>query len=377
LNDLFVAWRRSVDTFSRRAVAAYTRELPDYRRFLADPRRRAEMVDFSIFVRARTVEVVAEGGAFTSPDLDVLVGAGRDRGAAGISAASHRHALALHASLTLREVHDAARVHDVEDLMRTLRALPVVGSAAQAAFTRGFLQGQRNNLSLVERVRALVELVFAGDAMASALADDLAMGVPAQGVVLVGRTVGDPPREAVLAELLSRHWIPLSWQQREFVALIGPSGSLSARERALVVARDLSQLAEVPCAVGAAEGDDLAAALVRARQVCAVAPLSGTLHYPGDVFASLAVARVPVVDEWLRELVRRLDDGPDLTTTLDAFYRNGMGRTLTAAELRIHPRTLDYRLRRVQELTELDAGSVRGVRILSTAVARVLSGGWG
>ena len=376
MNDLFVEWRRGVDTFSHRAVAAYTRELPDYRRFLADPRKRAELVDFNVFVRARTVDIVAEDGAFTGRDLDVLAEAGCTRGAAGISPASHRHALALHISLTLREVHEAARPHDVEDLMHTLRALPSVGITAQAAFTRGFLQGQRKNLSLVDRVHTLVELLLAGDAMAGALGGDLAMAVPAQCVVLVGRTSGDPPRAAILAEFLARHWIPLSWQHREFVALVGAAGPLAARDRALAVARDLGQLAELPCAIGAAEGDDLAATLARARQVCAVAPFSGAAHYATDVFAELAVAQVPPVDEWLRAVARRLAEGTELVATLDAFYRNSLGRTLTAAELRIHPRTLDYRLRRVHELTGLDAASVRGVRILSTAVARVLSGAW-
>jgi hypothetical protein len=363
--DLFVEWRRRVDTFSHRAMAAYTEELPDYRRILADPKTRAEMVDFGVFVRARTVDIVAEDSAFTGSDLDTLVEAGRERGAAGISPASHQHALVLHASLTLREVHEAARPQDVEDLMHTLRTLPSVGVAAQAAYTRGFLQGQRNRLPLVDRVQVLVDLLLAGDPMAAALATDLAMGVPARWVVLVART----PRETP-AELLARHWVPLSWRHGELIALVGADGTRSARERALSLAQDLGQVA-----VGAAEGSDLAATLEQARQVCAVAP-PGRMYYPNDLFAELAVAQVPAVDGWLRDVARQLADGPQLVPTLDSFYRNSLGRTLAAAELNIHPRTLDYRLRRVRELTGLEPASVRGVRILSTAVARVLSGAW-
>jgi sugar diacid utilization regulator len=102
----------------------------------------------------------------------------------------------------------------------------------------------------------------------------------------------------------------------------------------------------------------------------------GPVHFRTDLFAELGVAQVPSVDRWLRELACRLAAGPDLVTTLDAFYRNDMGRTRTAAALCIHPRTLDYRLQRVHELTGLDPVSVRGVRILSTAVTRVLAGAW-
>ena len=44
--------------------------------------------------------------------------------------------------------------------------------------------------------------------------------------------------------------------------------------------------------------------------------------------------------------------------------------------LHIHPRTLDYRLRRVREVTAIDPGSTKGVRVLTAAVARLLAGAW-
>lgn len=386
MRDLFVEWRRRADVFSHRAVITYTQELPDYRRFLADPRVRAEMVDFGVFVRERTVTLVADGTTFTGDDLAVMVASGRERGAAGISPVSHQRALHLHTALTLDEVRQSARSHDVGALMHTLRALPLLAGPSRAAFTRGFLAGQRTNLPVAERVRTLVDLLLAGDELAADLATDLGMDVPARCVVLVVRTPGapaghaDPPRAEIVAELLSRHWLPLSWPVREeFVALVGADGVRSAHDRALAVAQDLGQLVELPCAVGAEEGDDLAAALAQAREVCRAAPLDtapGTVYYRTDLFAELGIARVPPVDHWLRGVAHQLVGGPRLVTTLAAFYRNRMSRTLTAAELGVHPRTLDYRLRRVHELTGLDPVSVRGVRILSTAVTRQLSGAW-
>ena len=66
--------------------------------------------------------------------------------------------------------------------------------------------------------------------------------------------------------------------------------------------------------------------------------------------------------------------GPDLVRTLDVSYRNDMNRLRAAVALHIHPRTLDYRLRRVREVTAADPGSTKGVRVLTAAVARLLAG---
>jgi len=59
--------------------------------------------------------------------------------------------------------------------------------------------------------------------------------------------------------------------------------------------------------------------------------------------------------------------------TLHAYYANDMNRARCAAALHIHPRTLDYRLRRVREVAGVDPGSTVGVRLLSAAVARALA----
>lgn len=388
MGDLFIQWRDRVDVNSLRAVDAYMEELPEFRRAATVPRTRAGMLDFAVFLRERTVALAAEDRAFTGDDLDTMVAAGRERGAMGISPASHRHVLLLHTSLTLREVHEVAKPHDIDSLMHALRWLPPQGLAAQAAYSRGFLQRQETQLRLADRVRVLVELLFAGDVMATDLATSLAMTVPARCVVLVVRIPSIPghtdlPWTEIVEDLLARYWIPLSWQgSDEFVALVGADGPVSAADRALAVARDFGQLVGLPCAAAAAESDDadeLVDTLAQARQVSQVAPLAArpdTVYYRTDLFAELGVTRVPPVDEWLREVGQRLSAGPQLVSTLDAFYRNKMARTLTAAALRIHPRTLDYRLSRVRELTGLDPVSVRGVRILSTTVTRVLAGAW-
>jgi hypothetical protein len=122
----------------------------------------------------------------------------------------------------------------------------------------------------------------------------------------------------------------------------------------------------------------LAPALAVARHVSTVAPWedrpTAVLGVP-DLFVELGVGGA--IDDWLAGLAERLRSGPDLIATLDRYYRNDMNRAATATQLRIHPRTLDYRLARVLELTGEDPGSTRGVRILTTAVNRSRAAGGG
>ena len=65
----------------------------------------------------------------------------------------------------------------------------------------------------------------------------------------------------------------------------------------------------------------------------------------------------------------RLDDYPDLRVTLESLYEHDLDRTATASALKIHRRTLTYRLARIAELIGLIPTSARGIQILSTALA--------
>ncbi|MFD7655610.1 PucR family transcriptional regulator [Actinosynnema sp. NPDC059797] len=386
MGDLFARWQGMVARHSRRAVDAYVRELPDFHLMSTDTRSRTGLLDFALFLRERTVALAAEDRPFGEDDLAVMVSVGRERGAAGVSPVAQRRVLALHTSLTLREVHEAATPGDVTDVMHALRWLPDQGAVAQAAYTRGYLRGQEALRPVVDRVRSLVSLLLAGDAFADDVAAGLAMPRHEHVVVAVVRVPGPAPdaagRADLLTDLLARHWLPVRWEDpAEFVALVGADEPAAAEERTREVVRDFVDRVDVPCAVGAARcpGGAPGGALDEARQVCRVAPpghRAGEVRYREDLFAELGAAAVPPVDAWLGETARRLADGPDLVATLDAFYRNDMHRTRTAAALSVHPRTLDYRLDRVRHLTGLDPASARGVLVLSTAVTRALAGAY-
>jgi hypothetical protein len=62
--------------------------------------------------------------------------------------------------------------------------------------------------------------------------------------------------------------------------------------------------------------------------------------------------------------------GSGLLETLEAFLGSGLDRRRTAQSLHVHPNTLDYRLRRITELTGLDPGRPRDLVMLELALAR-------
>ncbi|MEO3807704.1 helix-turn-helix domain-containing protein [Sphaerisporangium sp. B11E5] len=387
MRGFFRVLRQRADANARRAVDLYTREMADYRTMCEDERGRASLLEFAVALRRRTFELAEENRPFSEDDLAYMAAMGKERGEQGVSLASHRRVLVLHTTLTLREVQEAAGPDDLEALMMTLDWLGPHGTTAQAAYSRGYMAGQQRLLPLAARVQLLAKALLADDPAATELALNLGMGVPERYVVTVVRVGGRPmrraggPRDDVIELLVKEHPIPLAWPTpEEFVALV-PGDGAQAEERALQVARDFAASIGRPCSVGAASGhvDALAGAYTLARRVSQAAPFEKVPRRArtlADVFVELGAARVPEADEWLHEVARRLGDGPDLVATLEVYYGCDMNRLRAAAALHVHPRTLDYRLQRVRELTGLNPASTRGVLVLNTAVARRLAGAW-
>ena len=219
-------------------------------------------------------------------------------------------------------------------------------------------------------------MLCAGDTSAFDYARRIGIGLPSQCLVVVIRTPGDEPCTDRIAGVLNhvwhRHRALATWREPdELVTLLAvPDRCVS------VLVNDVARMLGGPCAVGGAAGpvSQLAETCLLARRICRVAPAQrapNQVHTLADVFVELGVAQLPEIDEWLRNLARRLANGPDLVRTVDAFYRNDMSRSRAAVALGIHPRTLDYRLRRVQELSGIDPHSTQGVRILTAAVSRL------
>lgn len=288
---------------------------------------------------------------------------------------------------TLREIHEAAGLTEVDHVTEMIGRLPGNGLAGKGADTRGFRRGQTCSLPFVTRVQNLAGALLADGSVARDLAESLHMRSADRYVITVVRVSGAPlptdeEREEMLRALLKRHREPMTWHApAELVALLPSGDREDAEERALRLVRDFAQMVGRPCASGTATSriDALGDAVALARRISRVAPVETVprrLHSMADSFVELGVAQLPPVDDWLRVIAQRLASGPDLVATLDVYYRHDMSRLSTAGALHIHPRTLDYRFSRVRALAGMDPGSFQGVRVLSAVVAGVLAGRW-
>ncbi|MBE1589151.1 PucR family transcriptional regulator [Nonomuraea angiospora] len=388
MGNLFGMLERRADDNARRVVDACVGEIAGFQAI--ESGSRASMMEFAVVVRRRTAELAASGEPLLDSDLAFIESVGEQRGTQGVAPGCQRGALALHAAFTLREISEAAGPGDLTDTMRMIDWLAGQGTAAQAVYTRGYFRGYERFLPTASRVHLLATMVLHDDPMAGELAGSLGVPVTEHYLVTVVRVATEPPeqcREEVVGTLLQRHRLPFGWQEPdEFVALVpyhgtGPEHRAAAERAGLALARTVAEAVGRPCSVGTAHGRRraLVQAAALARKVSRVAPIERVPRRPygvADVFAELGAVETPQVDQWLRETARRLGDGPDLVPTLDAYYRNDMNRLRTAESLHIHPRTLDYRLRRVRELVGIEPGSTHGVRVLSTTVTRLLAGAW-
>ncbi|WP_410667749.1 PucR family transcriptional regulator [Amycolatopsis sp. cmx-4-68] len=388
MSGLLEELMKRADANARAELKAYERELPEYRSRAENPRSRAEMLDYAVWFRRHTVERVRDSCRLSEEDLSFIADIGRKRAEEGLSTGAAQHVLALHATLMLREINEVAEGDDLEELLRLTAWFGEQGARGSGRYLDGYLAAQRLRLSVGKRLHDLVDLLLAGDLSASGLAHDLGVCLPDDYLAVVLRFPGRPPgreddTDALVESVFKMHAVPIAWRGPDELLVLLPAGAPqeTPADDALSVVRDIAEAVAGACRVGVATGPAgrLPETVSLARQVAEVAPVQRipqVLPGIGDVFVELGVVRVPEVDQWLRAVAHRLANGPDLVTTLDVYYRHDMNRLRAAVALHIHPRTLDYRLRRVREVTGVDPSSTKGVRVLTAAVARLLAGAW-
>jgi hypothetical protein len=134
------------------------------------------------------------------------------------------------------------------------------------------------------------------------------------------------------------------------------------------IVADVTRAAGVPLTVAAvaAPPSGVADAAELAREVLAVALRSGPgLYRLNDVLLEYQLSRPSAALGPLAAIVAPLSD--ELVQTLEVYLRRGSRRP-AASELHVHPNTVDYRLRRVAELTGLDPTRIEHVTLLAAAL---------
>ncbi|WP_345668049.1 PucR family transcriptional regulator [Streptomyces similanensis] len=129
---------------------------------------------------------------------------------------------------------------------------------------------------------------------------------------------------------------------------------------------DLTVGAEPAPAEGVPQAARLAAEV---RTVAAVFSRGPGLYRLSDVLVEYQLTRPTPARDRLAVLLCPLAERPEMLQTLRVFLANGLDRRRTAAQLLIHPNTVDYRLRRTGELTGLDVGRGEDLPTLYAALA--------
>jgi hypothetical protein len=244
-----------------------------------------------------------------------------------------------------------------------------------------------------DALRAVASALLAGES-ADKLAARVGVSI-APSYVVLEVSIGDHPDEqehgvggAVAARRkLRRVQGRLErWAGQPVIGLLEPVGgpvliATTPDESEKVVAAmselltELADAAGAPVSAGIAVAStigDLAGATRQAGDVLALA--TGLGRGPGaytlsDVLLEYQLSRPSDALPELGSLLGPLERNPDLVLTLETYLAHDLDRRGTAAALHVHPNTLDYRLRRVVELTGIDPATTRGLQLVGAALA--------
>ena len=176
------------------------------------------------------------------------------------------------------------------------------------------------------------------------------------------------------------------WAGEPVVGLLEPAGGAvlftSTQDAVASLADRLSDVVELVAKSAGADATaggavaigvhDIARAAAQAHDVVRLArqlekPPGGYLLR--DVLLEYQLTRPSDAQTELAQLLDPLDRNPDLPRTLEVYLAHDLDRRSTAAALHVHPNTLDYRLRRIVDLTGLDPSTSRGLQLLGAALA--------
>lgn len=92
------------------------------------------------------------------------------------------------------------------------------------------------------------------------------------------------------------------------------------------------------------------------------------VHVLENLVLEVQVTRPGPARSSLERMLAPLDQHPELVATLSAYVEQAGRRAETAARLHVHPNTLDYRLRRIHQLTGVDASDHDGGQLARAAL---------
>ncbi|MEV6280036.1 helix-turn-helix domain-containing protein [Nocardia sp. NPDC051832] len=135
----------------------------------------------------------------------------------------------------------------------------------------------------------------------------------------------------------------------------------------------LAQAAEVPltATLVTSDTDQIPDAADQAHELLNLVRVGGRsagLYQMADLAVEYQLTRGGPATRRIATILDPLDAHPELFDTMRAYLGNDMNRQLTARQLYVHPNTVDYRLRRIAQLTSIDLATSAGISQASIAL---------
>lgn len=286
-------------------------------------------------------------------ELEVLRASAMQRGREGVPLQDMLHGYRLGAQVAWQSLIDMATADDHRVLLDVAGRVMKYIDGVSTAVAQAYLDEREHLASEQERwTRAMMDALLdesAGREELQRLADKTRFALAEQYRPFAVCLAGAPAREhsRIAIELRTRGFLALTEGTR--VSGLAPADATSCglplRSAALAVGDPMPRR-------------DLHAGLEFARlQVETASALGHTgVIAANDLLPELLLARSPDLAATLRaSVLGPLEDyaekrSPELLQTLAAFVACGLDRRETAARLYIHANTLDYRLRRIEQL---------------------------
>lgn len=369
---------------AERMVARFRSEIAGYRR-LPEPVVIGQILE----ICRQNVElffnsILEDGDEPTEADLAAFRESAKDRAGEGMPLEDLLHAYRLGGRMGWQALVAAAAADERHALLAGAERLMDYVDRVSAVVAQAYLDERQHLVSEEERrLRDLFDALLAGGPLAAGLqecAEGIGFPLAESYRPFVETLPGAGAYEhAQIAEALRGQGV-LALTEGDRVSGLspvdghaGPAGG-SPGAQALMAIGDPTPRA------------DLADALEELRLLV---DLGRRLGHSGrldpDAFVpELLLARSPRLAELARQrALGPLEDyarrrGSDLIDTLEAFVAADLDRRAASQRLHVHPNTLDYRLRRVEELTGLDLGRADDLTLTALALKqRAMSTGSG
>jgi hypothetical protein len=357
---------------AREMVAAFRAEIAGYTRLpesvLAGQILAVSQSNVELFFRS-----ITELRGPTEEELQPFRESARSRAEEGLPLEDLLHAYRLGGRLGWQALLAAAQPDEYPALLGAAELLMRYIDSVSAAVAQTYLDEHQHLVSEEERrQRALLEALVHPEREVPALRD-LAdrVGFPiAERYRPFAKTLPGAPTHAhsqLASELRTRGVLALTEGDRvtglatedadprvfdgsHSLYALGPPAPRAELAAALADMRLLLGFARREGMEGAIEVDGFLLELLLARSPDLAERLAGRVLGPLEAYAE------------------RRSSG--LMETLEAFLACELDRRRTAQQLHVHPNTLDYRLRRIAELTDLELGRPRDLVLLELALAR-------